>query len=102
MDSYGEVVSVVEWTKFLSRQERSYKDFIDKFLAYTQELFFGKKLNRIPEDSRKFLQLSPEISIGNSFLFRNYKIVKVYGSKVQPYKLPLYLLPQIFSLEFLR
>ena len=43
-----------------------------------------------------------EDRIGDWFLFLKYIVIRVYGFEHQPYMLPSFLTPQIFSLEVLR
>ena len=55
MDNRGEVILVAQWTNIFNYKERSLNKFVDKFISYRHKMFFGKKLNRMPEDLRKFL-----------------------------------------------
>jgi hypothetical protein len=72
MNSHGEEIPVVNWTKILYYKEGNYKDFVKRFLSYTHDIFIGKKSNRIPKELRNFLSLSPKVKIGDWFLFRNH------------------------------
>ena len=40
--------------------------------------------------------------MGDWFLYRDYTILRVYGFTGQPYRLPSFLTPRIFALEFMR
>ena len=47
------------------------------------------------------LQMSVEPT-GDWFLHMNFTMLKIYGFKEEPYKLPSFLTPRLFALEFLR
>ena len=48
------------------------------------------------------MQFSPEKRIGDCFLMEEGIVIRVYGFVHQPYILPAFLTPNIFSLEFIR
>ena len=48
------------------------------------------------------MQSSPEDMIGDSFLYKEFTILRVYGFTGEPYRLPIFLTPRIFALEFMR
>lgn len=56
----------------------------------------------MPFEYEMLLQYSPETGVGDWFLFKDHIVISLYGSKVQPYKLPIYILPCIFALEYAR
>ena len=48
------------------------------------------------------LQSSLEDRIGDWFLYKYFTVLRVYGFTGEPYKLPFFLTPRIFALEFMR
>ena len=40
--------------------------------------------------------------MGDWYLYKDYTKIKLYGCELEPYKLPIYLTPRLFSLEFIR
>jgi hypothetical protein len=57
---------------------------------------------RIFPECKNILQLSPDKRVGDWYLFENHIEIRVYGVEVQPFLLPRFLTPRIFSLEFIR
>ena len=99
LNEVGEVKPVREWTDIIVLKDRGYKYFVDKFLFFTHEIFFIKKLERMPLEFRKPLQMSPKVKVGDWYLYKDYIIIMIYGVEVQPYIFLVYLLPHIFALE---
>jgi len=50
----------------------------------------------------KILQLSHQTRVGDWFMHEDHTILRVFGAKVQPYKLPVFLPLKNFTLECLR
>ena len=40
--------------------------------------------------------------MGDWYLYEDYTKIKLCGCELEPYKLPIYLIPRLFSLEFIR
>jgi hypothetical protein len=57
---------------------------------------------RIFPECKKLLQLSPDKRVGDWYIFENYTEIKIYGSELQPFLLPVFLNPRIFALEYIR
>jgi hypothetical protein len=57
---------------------------------------------RIFSECKILLQLSPDKRVGDWYLFENHTEIRVYGIELQPFLLPRFLTPRIFSLEFIR
>ena len=49
-----------------------------------------------------YLHPQTENQIGDWFLYQDYSVIRIYGYEEQPYRLPTFLTPIIFSLEVLR
>jgi hypothetical protein len=56
----------------------------------------------MPEEYKKILQLCLELSTCDWYLYQGYTIIHVYGCKLEPYFLPMYIPSQFFSLEYFR
>ena len=48
------------------------------------------------------MQSSPEDRIGDWFLYKDFTVLRVYGFAGEPYRLPVFLTPRIFALQFMR
>ena len=48
------------------------------------------------------LQFAPNRKTGEWFLLEEHTIIRVYGFSHEPYILPTFLTPRVFSLEFIR
>ena len=66
------------------------------------KLLFDEMLPRVLEEMKIMLQSSSEDRIGDWFLYKDFTISRVYGFTGEPYKLPVFLTPRIFALEFMR
>jgi hypothetical protein len=40
--------------------------------------------------------------VGDWYIFENYTEIRVYGSELRPFLLPIFLTPRIFALEYIR
>lgn len=103
-DSEGNPWSVIHWTSLVrnNSEEYSYTDFIDKLLYISLCLLRSDVIPRIYPDIRKFLHLSEQAKVGDWYLYQNYTEIRVYGSKLPPYRLPIFVPIRIFSLEYSR
>ena len=66
------------------------------------KLLFDEVLPRVLEEMKLMLQSSLEDIIGDWFLYKDFIVLRVYGFTGKPYKLPVFLTPRIFALEFMR
>ena len=44
----------------------------------------------------------PDMRIGDLFLYEDLIVLRVYGFEQEPYKLPNFLTPKVFSMEYTR
>ena len=76
--------------------------FINTIMAKMYKLLFDDVLPRVLEEMKLMLESSSEDRIGDWFLYKDFTILRVYGFTGEPYKLPVFLTPRIFALEFIR
>ena len=76
--------------------------FVNTIMAKIYKLLFDDVLPRVLEDMRLMLQSSSEDKLGDWFLYKDFTVLRVYGFTGEPYRLPAFLTPRIFSLEFMR
>jgi hypothetical protein len=57
---------------------------------------------RIFPECKKLLQLSLDKRVGDWYIFENYTEIRIYGSELRPFLLPIFLTPRIFALEYIR
>ena len=70
------------------------------FLMYeVYKVFFEHKFPKMLSVMKELLQFSPKKRIGDWFLLEEGIVIIVYGFVHQPYVLPTFLTPGIFSLE---
>ena len=85
----------------LPKQINMFK-FVNSIMSKMYKLLFDEVLPRVLEEMKLMLQSSSEDRIGDWFLYKYFTILRVYGFTGEPYKLPVFLTPRIFSLEFMR
>ena len=66
------------------------------------KLLFDEVLPRVLEEMKSMMQSSPEDRIGVWFLYKDFTVLRVYGFTGGPYRLPAFLTPRIFALEYMR
>jgi hypothetical protein len=62
----------------------------------------GHEPPRISVSYQQKLQLHPSLRIGDWFLFNEFTVIRIYGFELEPYQLPIYIPPRLFSLEYCR
>ena len=77
-------------------------EFVNKIMAEVYKSLFGDVLPRVLEEMRLMLQSSSEDRIGYWFLYKYFTILRVYGFTREPYRLPFFLTPRKFALDFMR
>jgi hypothetical protein len=65
-------------------------------------LIYEEKFPRISQELQNCLHLATKSHIGDWFLFKKYKMIRIYGSEEKLYILSVFLTPSIFALEVLR
>ena len=65
-------------------------------------MLFDELLPRVFEEMNIMMQSSPEDRIGDWFLYKDFIVLRVYGFTGEPYRLPAFLTPRIFALEYMR
>ena len=63
---------------------------------------FDEVLPRVLEEMKSMMKYSPEDRIGDWFLYKDFTVLRVYGFTGEPYRLPAFLTPRIFALEYMR
>ena len=61
--------------------------------------FINKIMPKASKQLKKKLQLSLETRIGDWYLFENRIVIKLYGFEDEPFLLPSFFTPKIYSLE---
>ena len=65
-------------------------------------MLFDEVLPRVLEEMKCMMQPSPEDRVRDWFLFKDSTVLRIYGFTREPYKLPAFITPKIFALEFMR
>jgi hypothetical protein len=53
-------------------------------------------------ECKKLLQLSLKKKVGYWYILKDHIEIRVYGSELHPFLLPIFLTPRVFSLEYIR
>ena len=77
-------------------------EFVNTMMDEIYKLLFDDVLPRVLEEMRLMLQSSSEDKTEDWFMFKDFTIMRVYGFTGEPYRLPAFLTPRIFALEFMR
>ena len=77
-------------------------EFVNTIMDEIYKMLFNDVLPRVLEDMRIMLQSSSEDKTGDCFLHKEFIVLRVYGFTGEPYKLPVFLTPRIFALDFMR
>lgn len=104
MNIESQPLSVIFWTSLLRKEgsEFSYTDFLELFIQPAMSLLYKVDQPRINDEMKKILQLSEKCKMGDWFLYEKHTELRIFGSNLQPYKLPKYLTIRVFALEYLR
>ena len=97
-----DITSIIHKASFLKNQPIGFSNFMNEFTSQVYLLIYEEKLPRISQELKDCLHPPTKTHIGYWFLFKNYIVIRVYGPKEKPYKLPVFLTPRIFALEVLR
>ena len=77
-------------------------EFVNSIMSKIYKLLFDEVLPRVFEEMKIMMQSSPEDRIGYWFLYKKFIVLRVYGFTREPYRLPAFLTPRIFALEYMR
>ena len=77
-------------------------EFANSIMSKMYKMLFDEDLPRVLDEMKCLMQSSPEDRVGDWFLYRDYTVLRIYGFTGQPYRLPAFLTPRIFALEFMR
>ena len=75
--------------------------FTNQVMVVVYQLFHNSSLPRVSEDMRNKLQIIND-PIGDWFIYKDFTVIRVHGFTKAPYMFPSFLIPRLFSLEFLR
>ena len=77
-------------------------EFVNSIMSEIYKLLFDEVFPRVFEEMKIMMQSSPEDRIGDWFLYKYFTVLRVYGFTGEPYRLPAFLTPRIFALEYMR
>ena len=97
-----DIVSIVHRDSFLRDPSKVFSQFVNEFASRVYLFIYEANYPRVPQQFQNYLHPQTENQIGDWFLYLVYTMMRVYGSEDQPYRLPTFLTPRIFSLEVLR
>ena len=66
------------------------------------KMLFDEVLPQVLEEMKCIMHPSPENRIRDWFLSKDSTVLRIYGFTGEPYRLPAFLTPRIFALEFMR
>ena len=97
-----DIISIVHRASFRRDPSKGCSYFVNEFSSKVYFLIFEVNYPRVPQHFQMYLHPRIENHIGDWFLYQDYTVIRIYGSEEQPYRLPTFLTPIIFSLEVLR
>lgn len=77
---------VTEWTPLVRKhlKMRGFQTLIDESMYTVHITSHGDHSPRMPLECNKLLQLSVDIRVGDWYLCKDYTILRIYGSEVNP------------------
>ena len=79
-----------------------FRKYMNLLMSEVHNVFFQQKLLKVLPLMKEMLQFSREKRIGDWFLLEEGIVIRLYGFVYQPYILPGFLTPRVFSLELIR
>ena len=80
-----------------SKMSRDYTKFMNILMSEVYNAIFQKNLPRVLSEMKNLLQFSPDKMIGDSFLFDQGTLIRLYGFVHQPYLFPAFSTPRVFQ-----
>ena len=77
-------------------------EFSNSIMSEIYKMLFNEVLHRVLEEMKCLMQSSPEDRVGDWFLYEDSTVLRIYGFTGEPYRLPAFLTPRIFALDFMR
>ena len=77
-------------------------EFSNSIMSEIYKMLFDEVLPRVLEEMKCMMHSSPDDRVGGWFLYKDSTVLRIYGFTGEPYKLPAFLTPRIFALEFMR
>ena len=65
-------------------------------------MLFDEVLPQVLKEMKSMMQSSPEDRVRDWFLYKDFTVLRIYGFTGEPYRLPAFLTPRIFALEYMR
>ena len=81
---------------------RKFFKYMNLLMAEVYKVFFQNKLPRVLPLMKEALQFSPDKKIGDWFLLEEHTIIRAHGFIHEPYNLPYFLTPRVFTLELIK
>ena len=81
---------------------RNFFKYMKFIMDEVYNVFFQNKLPRVFPIMKESLQFSLDKRTGDWFLLEEHTIIRAYGFTQEPYILPEFLTPRIFTLELIR
>lgn len=75
---------------------------MDKFISQVYLLIYEEQFPRVCQELQECLHPTIETYVRDWILYKDYTVIRVYGSELSPYKFPTLLTPRLFALEILR
>ena len=85
-------------TSFVGNQPSGFLYFVDNFMAQVYLLIHEEQFRCVCQELQECLHPTIETHVGDWILYKDYTVIRVYGSKINPYKLPTFLTLRIFPL----
>ena len=77
-------------------------EFENSIMSEIYKMLFDEVLPRVLEEMKSMMQSSPEDRVGDWFLYKDFTVLRIYGFTGEPYRMPAFLTPRVFPLEYMR
>ena len=77
-------------------------EFANSIMSEIYRMLFDEVLPQVLEYMKCMMHPSLEYRVRDWFLFKDSTVLRIYGFTGEPYKLPSFLTPRIFALDFMR
>ena len=76
-------------------------EFANSIMSEIYKMLFDEVLPQVLEDMKNMMQSSPEDRVRHWFMYKDFTILRIYGFTREPYRLPTFLTPGVFALEYM-
>ena len=96
---YG-IPSIIHRTSFIRNQSFGFLHLVDKFLSQVYLLIQEEQFPCVCQKLQECLHPAVKTHVGDWILYKDYIVIRVYGSEINPYKPPTFLTRGFFPQKY--